>query len=61
MTGNYSNPITLRPYKGPHAGNLHHVVGSDGQVIRNATSLEVDYWLRIKALESKLYGVSNEH
>jgi hypothetical protein len=39
----------LRPYSGPHAGRLYHVVDSDtGAVIRNATPLEVELWERLQ-------------
>ncbi|WMC11702.1 hypothetical protein PU634_04885 [Oceanimonas pelagia] len=43
---------TLRPYGGPHAGSLHHVVHAEtGAVIRNATRLEVKLWRHCQALE----------
>lgn len=39
----------LRPYSGPHAGRLYHVVDSDtGAVIRNATPLEVELWEKLQ-------------
>lgn len=41
----------LRPYSGPHAGRLYHVVDSEtGAVIRNATPLEVELWEERHAL-----------
>lgn len=43
---------TLKPYTGPHAGSLHHVVHAEtGAVIRNATGCEVELWRHCQALE----------
>ena len=36
--------MTLKPYTGPYADNLYHVVDDEGRVIRNASELEVELW-----------------
>lgn len=38
----------LKPYTGPHAGNLYHVVDDKGRVIRNASALEVKLWQELQ-------------
>ena len=43
----------LKPYTGPHAGDLHHVV-EDGEIKRNATPLEVEQQRTIAALEDQV-------
>lgn len=42
--------MNLKPYTGPHAGNLYHVVDDEGRVLRNASELEVKLWLRLNEL-----------
>lgn len=42
--------MKLKPYTGPHAGHLYHVVDDQGLVIRNASVLEVKLWDRLSTL-----------
>lgn len=43
--------LSLRPYSGPFAGSLHHVVDRNGVVVRNATVLEVELAAALHELE----------
>lgn len=43
--------LSLRPYRGPFAGSLHHVVDGNGVVVRNATVLEVELAAALHELE----------
>lgn len=43
--------LSLRPYSGPFAGSLHFVVDSNGEVVRNATLLEVELSRALHELE----------
>lgn len=44
---------TLKPYTGPHAGSLHHVINARGEVERNATELEVRQLAELVALRQQ--------
>lgn len=44
---------TLKPYTGPHAGNLHHVMRGD-QVERPATPLEVRLYQEVENARQEL-------
>ncbi|MFP2768090.1 hypothetical protein [Oceanisphaera sp. KMM 10153] len=45
---------TLKPYAGPHAGNLHHVVDAEtGEKQRNATPLEVEQFAELTNLRGE--------
>ncbi len=43
--------LSLQPYSGPFAGSLHFVVDSNGEVVRNATVLEVELSRALHELE----------
>lgn len=44
----------LKPYAGPHAGTLHHVVERDtGRTLRNATTLEVEQFAELTNLRGE--------
>lgn len=45
---------TLKPYAGPHAGSLHHVVEQEtGHTLRNATPLEVEQFAELTNLRGE--------
>ena len=45
--------MKLKPYTGPHAGNLYHVVDDEGRVIRPASDLEAKLWQDLAALKQE--------
>lgn len=45
---------TLKPYAGNHAGTLHHVVEREsGNILRNATPLEVEQFAELTNLRGE--------
>lgn len=49
---------TLKPYTGPTAGTLHHVVEQEtGRTLRNATTLEVRQFVELTNLHSEVRGL----
>lgn len=50
----------LKPYTGPHAGSLYHVVDDGGRAIRNASKLEVDLWVDSKRLAARALEAINQ-
>lgn len=45
--------MKLKPYTGPHAGHLYHVVDDEGRVIRNASVLEVQLWQELEQVKQR--------
>lgn len=51
--------MTLKPYTGPHAEGLYHVVDDEGRVLRNASDLEVILWKRLNTLIENIEALSS--